>query len=77
MTAKQQVAELKAAFSDIETISFKMAAKLGKLLDDAPLEALILLVQGKVNFCSAVAMNRLRFEHDFTWDEITALENAS
>ena len=68
--------KLKAAFADVETISLDAADKLGKLLDKAPLDALVLLVKKKVKFCAGVARNRLRLKYGWEWGRIAALNKA-
>jgi hypothetical protein len=59
------LAELKQAFGERETIPFEAAGKLMDLLDQAPEDALVLIVQHRIKFADNLA--RMRLVRRFKW----------
>ncbi len=73
--ATEMVEQLAKEFGQVESISSEGADKLGRVMDQTPLETLILIVKANVKFCAPLACNRLRLQHGWTWDEIHALND--
>ena len=75
-TTTDMVERLARVFSQAETISYDTSRQLGRLMDQAPVEALILIVKADIKFCASVARNRLRRQHGWTWEEIRSLNDS-
>lgn len=70
MNEMQKIAE---AFKNVTSISADHAEKLLDLLDQAPAEALEMLVVNKVKFCKLPAVRRLREKFGYSEDRINTL----
>jgi len=68
------VAECKAAFGKLERIPDSAAMRLCSILDDAPREALEIMVRENIRFCGVLARGRLLRDFGMTWGEVRKLE---
>jgi len=70
---QEMVGTLKEQFDGVERVSFEAANKLLDILDEAPREALEILVKERVKFCWRPAMLRLGLHYGMTMHEIKSL----
>jgi len=73
MAIARLVAELKANFETVDTISTEHARRLITILNDAPREALEIMVRERIKFCWMPARMRLVTEHGMSWEEVAQL----
>ncbi len=72
-TTTELVEQLSKEFGQLKKMPLEDAVKLDRMIDQAPVEALIMIVKADIRFCASVARKRLHLVHGWTWEEIDAL----